>query len=267
MAASWPPRTRSSPAWATRSGHGHGAVLESGRGARGREHEAAPGVLSGGGRRARRRLDTDTGAGMLDVRIARHPAAHRRPRRRAPRAEQALARRDMGSDDATFVQAHDRPHRLAGRRPRRRAGGDSTRPASGIDRRGPVLAQYAHGKAMVEAQSAIVAADTGDLDEADRRLAAAFPAASGTSDMPVIAMVGVGGGRRGPRARPARRSGRAARAAAAAVRGADPRLPAPEALVRLARRRPVRRAYARGRALSREDALARLEAPGQARRR
>ncbi len=228
--------------------------IESGRQLVGGELEAARDTLAEAAE-ALEGLDPDTGAGMLDVRmsdILLRTGDHAGARRRA---EQALARRDMGSDDATFVQAMiARIAWLDGDPGAARAVLDEARER--IDRRGPVLAQYAHGKAMVEAQSAIVAADTGDLDEAERRLAAAFPAAAGTSDMPVIAMVGVAA------AAVAHARGRLDEAAellgaAAAVRGADD-FTAPE-VVRL-RDDARSAAYARGRALSREDALSRLGA-------
>jgi hypothetical protein len=170
-------------------------------------------------------------------------------------AQRALARRDMGSDDTTFVQAMvARIAWIAGDTDGARAELADARER--IERRGPVLPQYAHGKAMVEALSAIIAADAGDVEEAERRLAVALPAARGTTDMPMVAMAGVAAAAvaaaRGEADAAAERLG-----AAAAVRGADD-FTAPE----IARLRDDARsaAYARGRALSREDALALLDA-------
>jgi hypothetical protein len=161
----------------------------------------------------------------------------------------------MGSDDTTFVQAMvARIAWVAGDIDAARAELADARER--IERRGNVLPQYAHGKAMVESLGAMVAADTGELEEADRRLAVAFPAALGTTDMPMVAMAGVAA------ATLAHARGRLVEAAellgaAAAIRGADD-FTAPE----IARLRGDARsaAYARGRALSREDALSRLEA-------
>jgi tetratricopeptide (TPR) repeat protein len=199
-------------------------------------------------------LDPDTGAGMLDVRMSDVLLRLGDLAGARERAERALARHDMGSDDTSFVRAMVARIALAA------GDADTARAvladaAERIERRGNVLPQYAHGKAMVESLGAIVASRAGELEEAERRLAVALPAALGTTDMPMVAMAGVAA------ATLAHARGRLDEAAevlgaAAAIRGADD-FTAPE----IARLRDDARsaAYARGRALSREDALARLQ--------
>jgi len=119
-----------------------------------------------------------------------------------------------------------------------------------------VLPEGRHGHALIEALAALVAAESGALDEAERRAATAYGLALGTTDMPVVAVAGVAA------AFVAAARGQADEAAellgaSASVRGADDFTSPEVARVYDAARSA---AYDRGRALSREQALARLEA-------
>ena len=199
-------------------------------------------------------LDPDTGAGMLDFRHADILLRLGELDEARARARRARERRDLGRDDLAYAQAlQARIEWVAGDLEAARAELEDAR--NRLERR-PPLPQQGHGRALVEALSAIVAAEAGGLDEAEGHVAAAFPVALASADMPIVAAVGVAA------ASVAAARGGADEAAellgaAAAVRGADD-LTSPE----VARVHDEARsaAYARGRALSREDALARLEA-------
>jgi predicted ATPase/DNA-binding SARP family transcriptional activator len=228
-------------------------ILESGRLLVGGELRAANDLM-GDAQAALEGLDADTGAGMLDARRADILLRLGEIDEARVRARRARERRDLGSDDLTFTQAQQaRIEWVAGDLEAARAELEDARMR--LERR-PPLSQQGHGRALIEALSAIVAAETGALDDAERHVAAAFPVALATTDMPVVAAVGVAA------ATVAAARGRAEEAAellgaAAAVRGADD-FTSPE----VARVRDEARstAYDRGRALSREEALARLQA-------
>jgi predicted ATPase/DNA-binding SARP family transcriptional activator len=200
-------------------------------------------------------LDTDVGGGMLDVRMA---DIHLRQGDLAGARERALAalsRRDVGGDDAVFVEAMlARIDWLSGDLAGGRARLEEARER--IARRGPILPQYAHAQATLEALSALLAAEAGEFDEAERRLAAAFPAARATTDMPIVALAGVAAASLAA-ARGCPDEAAELLGAAAAVRGADDVTSPEVARLRDAARA---RAYARGRGLSREAALERLAA-------
>jgi predicted ATPase/DNA-binding SARP family transcriptional activator len=207
-------------------------------------------------------LNPGAGAGMLDMRLA-----DIRTRRgdldgaRAAAAE-ALAQRDIGSEDTTFFQASlARAAWLGGDLDEaRRELADATRR---MDRSGPGLPQQGHGRAIIGALIAAVETETGDLDRADAALRDAYVSGIGTADMPIVAAVGLAvaglAARRGHGVEAAQMLG-----ACAAVRGAED-LTNPEVARLMA---PLREtlgedafadAYARGRALAREDALALLD--------
>jgi hypothetical protein len=200
-------------------------------------------------------LGTDIGDGMLDVRMADIRLRQGDLADARELALGALSRRDIGGDDAVFVEAMlARIEWLAGDLPAARVRLEEARER--ISRRGPVLPQYAHAQATLEGLTAVLAAQAGELDEAERHLAAAFPAAQATTDMPIVALAGVAAAAlaaaRGLPDEAAELLG-----ASAAVRGADD-FTSPE----VARLHDEARAaaYARGRALSREAALERLAA-------
>jgi predicted ATPase/DNA-binding SARP family transcriptional activator len=199
-------------------------------------------------------LDPHTGGGMLDVRMADVLLRLGDVAGARERAQRAHERRDLGSDDTAFVQAMlARVAWVAGDVDGARAELADARER--LDRRGPILAEQSHGRALIEALSAILDAEAGELDDAERRVAAAHAGAVATRDMPIVAIAGVAA------AAVAIARGRPDEAAellgaAATVRGADD-FTSPE--VKRLRDDARSAAYARGRALSREDALARLE--------
>jgi len=227
--------------------------LESGRLLLGGELEAAHERL-GEAEAALEGLDPDTGAGMLDTRRADILLRLGNVDEARVRARAARERRDLGSDDLAFAQAQQaRIELVAGDLEAARAELEDARER--LARRPPPPAQ-GHGSALIEALSAIVAAEAGALDDAERHVAAAFPVALATSDMPIVAAVGVAA------ATVAAVRGRAEEAsvllgAAAALRGADDFTSPEVARLRDEVQSP---AYDRGRALSREQALARLQA-------
>jgi predicted ATPase/DNA-binding SARP family transcriptional activator len=207
------------------------------------------------GKQALDGLDTDVGGGMLDVRMADIRLRQGDLAGARELALGALSRRDVGGDDAVFVEAMvARIDWLSGDLPGARARVDEARER--IARRGRVLPQYAHAQAVLEALSALLAVEAGELDEAERRLAAAYPAALGTTDMPIVATAGVAAAALAA-ARGCPEEAAELLGAAAAVRGAED-FTSPE-VARL-RDDAHAAAYARGRALSREAALERLAA-------
>jgi predicted ATPase/DNA-binding SARP family transcriptional activator len=196
-----------------------------------------------------------TGAGMFDFRMADIQLRLGDLEGARERARRAFERRDLGSDDAAFVQATlARIELVAGDLDAARA--VLADALERIERHGPVLPEQGHGRALIEGLTAIVDAESGDFEAAERRVAASHAAAVGTSDMPVIAAAGVAAAAlasaRGCAAEAAELLG-----AAAAVRGGDD--PTNPEITRL-RDDAQAAAYARGRALSREDALARIDA-------
>ncbi len=141
-------------------------------------------------RGALERLGPETAAWMLDLRVA--DLRLRRGDYEGARtfAHQALERRDLGGDETLFLEAMQaRIAWLAGD-----PEGAERLLAEARERmeaRGPTLPQSRHGAALIEGLSATLAAETGDLEAADRWLRAAHEAALGTEDMPVIASVAV----------------------------------------------------------------------------
>jgi tetratricopeptide (TPR) repeat protein len=200
-------------------------------------------------------LNPDTGGGMFDVRMADVLLRLGRIDEARERAQHARQRRDIGSDDTAFAQATlARIAWVAGDREDARA--ELADALERLERRRRILPEQSHGWALVTALSAILAAQSGDLEEAERHFASALPLALATTDMPVVSSVGVAA------AHIAAARGKADEAAellgaAAAIRGGDD-FTSPE--VAAVRDEARSAAYDRGRALSREEALARLEA-------
>jgi tetratricopeptide (TPR) repeat protein len=200
-------------------------------------------------------LNADTGAGLLDLRIADVLLRLGDVDGARERARHARERRDLGSDDTAFVQAMlARIAWVAGDLEAARA--ELTDAYERLRRHGFSLPEHGHGRALIDALAAIVDADDGELEAAERRLAAGYATAVATRDMPIVAVVGVAA------AAVALARGQADEAgellgAAAAIRGADD-FTSPE--VARVRDRAPSAAYGRGRALTREHALARIEA-------
>ena len=200
-------------------------------------------------------LNPDTGAGMFDIRMADVLLRLGRVDEARERALRARRRRDSGSDDTAFAQASlARIAWVAGDREGARAELADARER--LERRRRILPEQSHGWALVTALSAILAAQSGELEEAERHFANALPLALATTDMPVVSSVGVAAAHiaaaRGKPDDAAELLG-----AAAAIRGGDD-FTSPE--VAAVRDESRSAAYDRGRALSREEALACLEA-------
>ncbi len=200
-------------------------------------------------------LNPDTGGGMFDIRMADVLLRLGRIDEARERAQHARQRRDIGSDDTAFAQATlARIAWVAGDRDGARA--ELADALERLERRRRILPEQSHGWAVVTALSAILAAGSGELEEAERHFASALPLALATTDMPVVSSVGVAA------AHIAAARGKADDAAellgaAAAIRGGDD-FTSPE--VAAVRDEARSAAYDRGRALSREEAVARLEA-------
>jgi tetratricopeptide (TPR) repeat protein len=200
-------------------------------------------------------LNPEIGDGMLEFRLAdiRLRLGDVEGAREA--ARKALDRRDLGRDDTAFAQAMVAGiESFAGNlEVARRELADAR---ARLERKPASLPEQGHGQALIEAQSALVEAALGDLEAAERHVGAGHAAAVATSDMPVVASVGVAA------AGVAKAQGRLDEAAellgaAAAIRGADD---FSNPMVVRIRDDTRAAAYARGRALSREEALARLAA-------
>jgi predicted ATPase/DNA-binding SARP family transcriptional activator len=200
-------------------------------------------------------LNPDTGGGMFDTRMADVLLRLGRIDEARDRAQRARERRDIGSDDTAFAQATlARIAWVSGDRDAAQAELADARER--LERRGRSLPEQSHGWALIESLSAILAAQAGELEAAERYIATALPLALATRDMPVVSSVAVAA------AHLAAARGRPDEAAellgaAAAIRGADD-FTSPE--VAAIRDEARSAAYARGRALSQEEALARLEA-------
>ena len=128
--------------------------------------------------------------------------------------------------------------------------------------------EQSHGRAMALAGAAAVELEAGELDAAQRLLGHAHPVAIATRDMPIVAMVGVSAAalaqQRGSPADGAEMLGAAAR-----LRGAEDRTNPDVHRLTTALREQLGDAFAelfaRGRALARDEAVARLD-PGAIRR-
>jgi predicted ATPase/DNA-binding SARP family transcriptional activator len=210
-------------------------------------------------------LNPGAGAGMLDMRLADIRTRRGDLEGARAAAAEALARRDIGSEDSLIVQATlARAAWLDGDLDAaRRELADAARR---LERTGPMLPQQGHARAIIGALVAVVETEAGDFDRADAELRGAYPAAIGAADMPIVAMVGLAAAglaaRRGNGGEAAQLLG-----ASAALRGAED-LTNPEVARLMARLRDTlgedafAEAYARGRALAREDALALLDPAG-----
>jgi predicted ATPase/DNA-binding SARP family transcriptional activator len=212
-------------------------------------------------------LDPAGGVGIIALRLA--DVALRRGDLPAARrhATEARDRREVGSDDRAFASAMLARVLLAEGDPAG-ARAELTNAAERLGWARAVRPEFAHAQTIVLAVEATVRQAGGDLDGAEPRVAEAFERAVATSDMPLVATVGV------VAADAAARRGRAAEAAemvgaAEVLRGAedatnpdvaDLRVRLAEALGEDA----LAAALARGRALSREDALARLDPASRA---
>jgi len=200
-------------------------------------------------------LNPDTGGGMFDTRMADVLLRLGRIDEARERALRARRRRDIGADDTAFAQASlARIAWVSGDVEAAQAELADARER--LERRGRSLPEQSHGWALIESLSAILAAQAGELDDAERYIATGLPLALATTDMPIVASVGVAA------AHLAAARGRPDEAAellgaAAAIRGADD-FTSPE--VAAVRDEARSAAYDRGRALSREEALKRLEA-------
>src|SRR5262249_36783649 len=124
------------------------------------------------------------------------------------------------------------------------------------ERRRRVLPEQSHGWALIQSLSAILAAEAGELEDAERYIATGLPLALATTDMPVVSSV-AGAAAHLPAAPGKAEEAAELLGAAAAIRGADD-FTSPE--VAAIRDEARSAAYDRGRALSREEALALLEA-------
>jgi tetratricopeptide (TPR) repeat protein len=208
-------------------------------------------------------LDPAGGAGLIELRQA--DVALRRGDLAAARrhATEARDRREVGSDDRAFAQAMLARVILA----EGDLAGARAELADAVERLArarPVRPEFAHARTIVQVVEAGVTMAGGDLDSAETVLAGAMEDAVLTTDMPLVAAVGV------VAADLAARRGRAADAAemlgaAAALRGAEDATnpDVADLLGRLTEalgEEALAAARARGRALSREDALARLDA-------
>ena len=200
-------------------------------------------------------LNPQTGGGMLDFRLADILLRLGDIDGARERARSARERRDLGSDDTAFAQALiARIEYVDGHLEAARAELADARER--LARKPPSLPEQGHGRALIEALAAIVEADLGDLEAADRSVATGFVSARATSDMPIVAAVGVGAAAVAA-ARGEHDEAEELLGAAAAIRGADEFT---NPVVARLHDEARSAAYARGRALSREDALARLEA-------
>jgi predicted ATPase/DNA-binding SARP family transcriptional activator len=200
-------------------------------------------------------LNPDTGGGMFDTRMADVLLRLGDIDEARERAQRARERRDIGSDDTAFAQATlARIAWVSGDREAAQAELADARER--LERRGRGLPEQSHGWALIESLSAILAAEAGELEDAERYVATALPLALATTDMPIVSSVGVAAAHlaaaRGKPEEAAELLG-----AAAAIRGAED-LTSPE--VTAVRDEARSAAYDRGRALSREEALKRLEA-------
>jgi tetratricopeptide (TPR) repeat protein len=200
-------------------------------------------------------LNPDTGGGMFDIRMADVLLRLGNIDEARERARRARDRRDSGADDMAFAQATlARIAWVAGDREGAQAELQDARER--LERRRRVLPEQSHGWALIQALSAIMAAEAGELDAAEGYLATGLPLALATTDMPVVSAIAVAAAHvataRGKLDEAAELLG-----AAAAIRGADD-LTSPE--IAAIRDETRSAAYDRGRALSREEALARLEA-------
>jgi predicted ATPase/DNA-binding SARP family transcriptional activator len=200
-------------------------------------------------------LNPDTGGGMFDTRMADVLLRLGDIDEARERAQRARDRRDSAADDMAFAQATlARIAWVSGDREGARAELADARER--LERRRRLLPEQSHGWALIESLSAILAAEAGELEDAERHLATGLPLALATSDMPVVSSLAVAA------AHLAAARGRSDEAAellgaAAAIRGADD-LTSPEVIAIRDEARSA--AYDRGRALSREEALKRLEA-------
>ncbi len=207
-------------------------------------------------------LRTSAGGWLLDLRRAE--VALRRGDLEGARAHARSAREhgDLESDDRAFVQA-------VGARVALCSGdveGARREVAEALDRlarSGPTMAEQGHAAAMLQSIACCVDLAAGDIGAAEARLAPAYAAAVGSEDLPIVAHVGVAA------AAVAAARGTAADAAellgaAAVLRGAEDR-GSPEIAALHARLSAAlgddafAAAYDRGRALTREDAVARLK--------
>jgi predicted ATPase/DNA-binding SARP family transcriptional activator len=200
-------------------------------------------------------LNPDTGGGMFDVRMADVLLRLGDIDEARARARRARDRRDAGSDDTAFAQATlARIAWVSGDSEGARAELADARER--LERRGRVLPEQSHGWALIQSLSAILAAEAGDLEAAEGYLATGLPLAMATTDMPVVSSVAAAAAHvaaaRGKPDEAAELLG-----AAAAIRGADD-FTSPE--IAAIRDEARSAAYDRGRGLSREEALARLEA-------
>jgi predicted ATPase/DNA-binding SARP family transcriptional activator len=200
-------------------------------------------------------LNADGNGGMLDFRLADIALRLGDVETAREHAARARERRDIGTDDIALAQTvQARVEIAAGNAGEALAILHDARER--LKRRVTVIPEQGHSGAIVEGLLAMVEAEEGDVESAERRLLTAHPMAVGTRDMPVVAAVAVAS------AYVALARGRDDEAgellgAAAVVRGADDAT-APE-IVRICERvRPG--SYERGRTLSREQAMARLEA-------
>jgi predicted ATPase/DNA-binding SARP family transcriptional activator len=235
-------------------GLGMALFIESGRLIVEGELEAAKTAI-GEAYQALEGLNPETGGGMLDFRLADILLRQGDIDGARERAHRARARRNLGADDTAFAQALIAGIEcVAGNLEVAQAELADARER--LERKPPSLPEQGHGRALIEAYGAVVAAGLGDLEAADRSVAAGFAAAKATSDMPIVAAVGVGAAAVAA-ARGEHDEAEELLGAAAAIRGADEFTnPIVARLYDAARAA----AYARGRALSREEALARLEA-------
>jgi tetratricopeptide (TPR) repeat protein len=235
-------------------GLGMALFIESGRLMVEGELEAAKGVIAEC-YDALKGLNTETGGGMIDFRMADILLRLGDLDGARERAQAALARRNLGTDDTAFAQALvARIEWVDGNLDLARAELADARER--LARKPPSLPEQGHGRALIDALAAIVEADLGDLDAADRSVASGFAAAKATSDMPIVASVGVGAAAVAA-ARGELDEAEELLGAAAAIRGADEFT---NPVVARLHDEARAAAYARGRALSREAALARLEA-------
>jgi predicted ATPase/DNA-binding SARP family transcriptional activator len=235
-------------------GLGMALFIESGRLMVEGELEAAKTAI-GDAYRALEGLNPETGGGMLDFRLADILLRQGDIDGARERAWRARNRRNLGTDDTAFAQALIAGIEcVAGNFEAARAELADARER--LERKPPSLPEQGHGRALIEAYGAVVEAGLGDLEAADRSLAVGYAAAIATSDMPVVAAVGVGAAAVAA-ARGEHDEAEELLGAAAAIRGADEFT---NPVVARLHDEARAAAYARGRALSREAALARLEA-------
>jgi hypothetical protein len=200
-------------------------------------------------------LNAETSAGMLDFRLADVALRLGDIDLARLHANRARERRDIGTDDIALAQTvQARVEWADGNAQEARAILDDA--FQRLQRRGAVLPEQGHSHAMIDALLAMMEAEAGNVESAERRLVTAHPAALGTRDMPVVSLVGVACAyvalARGEDEEAGELLG-----AAAVVRGAEDST-APEIVALCERVRPG--SYERGRTLSREQAMARIEA-------